>query len=49
MQSSNHAAAVGSAPQVGSLKSTFAAGSALKLIQQMRAKKAQQKEPEKSG
>ena len=49
MQSSNQAAAVGSAPQLGSLKSTFAAGSALKLIQQMRAKKAQQKESEKSG
>ncbi len=49
MQSSNQAAAVGSVPQLGSLKSTFAAGSALKLIQQMRAKKALQKESEKSS
>ena len=35
---------MGAAPQAGALKSTLAAGSALKLIQQMRAKKALQKE-----
>ena len=44
MQSSNKAAVMGAAPQAGALKSTLAAGSALKLIQQMRAKKALQKE-----
>lgn len=44
MQSSNQAAAMGAAPQAGVLKSTLAAGSALKLIQQMRAKKALKKE-----
>ena len=44
MQSSNKAAAMGAAPQAGALNSTLAAGSALKLIQQMRAKKALQKE-----
>lgn len=43
MQSSNQAAAVGVTPKSGALKSTLAAGSALKLIQQMRAKKALQK------
>jgi hypothetical protein len=42
MQSSNKAAAMGAKPQLGTLKSTLAAGSALKLIQQMRAKKADQ-------
>ncbi len=47
MQSSNKAAAMGTAPQAGALKSTLAAGSALKLIQQMRAKKASQKEDNK--
>jgi len=40
MQFSNKAAAMGATPQKEALKSTFAAGSALKLIQQMRAKKA---------
>ena len=44
MQSSNKAAAMGAAPQSTALKSTLAAGSALKLIQQIRAKKALQKE-----
>ncbi|MEK9772201.1 MAG: carbon storage regulator CsrA [Opitutae bacterium] len=44
MQSSNQAAAMGTVPQAAALKSTLAAGSALKLIQQMRAKKALQKE-----
>ena len=39
MQSSNQAAAVTSSAPAGVLKSTLAAGSALKLIQQMRAKK----------
>ena len=49
MQSSNQAAVMGSVPQVGALKSTLAAGSALKLIQQMRAKKiAKKQEPESS-
>ena len=47
MQSSNQAAAMGAKPQLGSLKSTLAAGSALKLIQQMRAKKASQAEEKK--
>ena len=37
MQSSNQAAAMGAAPQSGALKSTLAAGSALKLIQQMQS------------
>ena len=44
MQSSNQAAVMGSVPQAGALKSTLAAGSALKLIQQMRAKKAAKKQ-----
>jgi len=44
MQSSNQAAVMGSVPQAGALKSTLAAGSALKLIQQMRAKKAANKQ-----
>jgi carbon storage regulator len=39
MQTSNQAAAVQSSAPEGVLKSTLAAGSALKLIQQMRAKK----------
>lgn len=39
MKSSNQAAAVTSSAPSGVLKSTLAAGSALKLIQQMRAKK----------
>jgi carbon storage regulator len=39
MQTSNQAAAVPSTAPGGVLKSTLAAGSALKLIQQMRAKK----------
>jgi len=39
MQTSNQAAAVPSSAPGGVLKSTLAAGSALKLIQQMRAKK----------
>jgi carbon storage regulator len=39
MQTSNQAAAVHSTAPGGVLKSTLAAGSALKLIQQMRAKK----------
>jgi carbon storage regulator len=39
MQTSNQAAAVPSSAPEGVLKSTLAAGSALKLIQQMRAKK----------
>ena len=39
MQSSNQEAAVTSSAPAGVLKSTLAAGSALKLIQQMRAKK----------
>ena len=39
MQTSNQAAAVPSSTPGGVLKSTLAAGSALKLIQQMRAKK----------
>ena len=43
MQSSNKAAVMGSVPQASALKSTLAAGSALKLIQQMRAKKAAKK------
>ena len=47
MQSSNPAAAMGAKHQLGSLKSTLAAGSALKLIQQMRAKKASQAEEKK--
>ena len=47
MQSSNQAAVMGSTPQASALKSTLAAGSALKLIQQMRAKKALQKEENK--
>ena len=47
MQSSNQAAAMGAKPQLGALKSTLAAGSALKLIQQMRAKKAGQAEEKK--
>ena len=40
MQTSNQAAAVSSIPSQSSLKSTLAAGSAKKLIAQMRAKKA---------
>jgi len=44
MQSSNQAAVMGSVPQTGALKSTLAAGSALKLIQQIRAKKAAKKQ-----
>ncbi|MEJ6620561.1 MAG: carbon storage regulator CsrA [Opitutae bacterium] len=40
MQSSNIAAAVTSIPKQGNLKSTLVAGSAKKLIAQMRAKKA---------
>jgi hypothetical protein len=44
MQSSNQAAVMGSVPQASALKSTLAAGSALKLIQQMRAKKAAKKQ-----
>ena len=47
MQSSNQAAVMGATPQASALKSTLAAGSALKLIQQMRAKKALQKEDNK--
>ena len=39
MQSSNQAAAVSSVPSQTTLKSTLAAGSAKKLIAQMRAKK----------
>jgi carbon storage regulator len=39
MQTSNQAAAVPSTAPGGVLKSTLAAGSALKLIQQIRAKK----------
>ena len=39
MQTSNQAAAVPSSAPGGVIKSTLAAGSALKLIQQMRAKK----------
>jgi len=38
---------MGAKPQLGTLKSTLAAGSALKLIQQMRAKKASQSEEKK--
>ena len=44
MQSSNQAAAVASSSPAAALKSTLAAGSALKLIQQMRAKKQAEKE-----
>ena len=44
MQSSNQAAAVPSSSPAAALKSTLAAGSALKLIQQMRAKKQGEKE-----
>ena len=40
MQTSNQAAAVSSIPSQSALKSTLAAGSAKKLIAQMRAKKA---------
>jgi hypothetical protein len=40
MQSSNQAAAVSLTPQKVNLKSTLAAGSAKKLIAQVRAKKA---------
>ena len=40
IQSSNKAAAVSGKPTKGSLKSTLAAGSAQKLIAQIRAKKA---------
>ena len=40
MQSSNQAAVVSSIPAQSQLKSTLAAGSAKKLIAQMRAKKA---------
>ena len=40
MQTSNQAAAVSSIPSQTALKSTLAAGSAKKLIAQMRAKKA---------
>ena len=39
MQTSNQAAVVPSSAPAGVLKSTLAAGSALKLIQQIRAKK----------
>jgi carbon storage regulator len=49
MQSSNQAAAMGSVSQTGALKSTLAAGSALKLIQQMRAKKAAKKQQSESS
>jgi carbon storage regulator len=40
IQSSNKAAVLGAVPKSSDLKSTLAAGSALKLIQQIRAKKA---------
>ena len=40
MQSSNQAAAVSMPPEKGNLKRTLAAGSAKKLIAQVRAKKA---------
>ena len=49
MQSSNQAAVMGSVPQADALKSTLAAGSALKLIQQMRAKKAAKKQQAESS
>jgi len=45
MQSSNKAAAFAGKGQVAPLKSTLAAGSALKLLAQMRAKKNQEKNP----
>jgi carbon storage regulator len=45
MQSSNKAAAFAGKGQSAPLKSTLAAGSALKLLAQMRAKKNQEKTP----
>jgi len=45
MQSSNKAAAFAGKGKVAPLKSTLAAGSALKLLAQMRAKKNQENNP----